>query len=299
MDLNDLERALDYLEAHLTEELDDGELARSVHASRFHFRRMFGLLCGVPLGEYIRRRRLSCAAKDLRAGEKVLDVALRYGYGSSESFSRAFEAFHGVKPSVIRRGAPAKEFPRLSLGPGDAVRQTDVTIKEFPAETLVGFKKRFRGALWGDERLGQEDRFYRETLGKQWLLHGASGMREEEYAVIAEAGDDGYDYYIAYALDDWSRAALGDPSVMGLDLSGAGFLPVELPARLCAVFSTRQSRHPISDYAQLRRAIAEEWSRLSDYEFADAPEVVCYRWHVCPEERIVEIRLPVKRVGIE
>ena len=111
-----IQRALDYVEAHLTEEIDFAEAARQACSSSFHFQRMFTLLCGFSMGDYIRMRRLSLAAEELRrTGAKVIDVALKYGYDTPESFSRAFVRFHGIPPVEARRGGCVKSFSRLSV----------------------------------------------------------------------------------------------------------------------------------------------------------------------------------------
>ena len=91
--------AIAYIEAHLTESLDVHDVAAQAYVSAFHFQRMFTALCGMPLGEYIRHRRLTEAAQDLLQGAKVIDTAMKYGYDSPDSFSRAFRRFHGLLPS--------------------------------------------------------------------------------------------------------------------------------------------------------------------------------------------------------
>ncbi len=109
-----LNRTIRYMEEHLTEEIRCGELAKIACCSAYHYQRMFAYLAGLPLSEYIRRRRMSLAAVDLLAGEKVVDVALKYGYQSPTAFNRAFQAFHGIAPSAARdAGAPVKSFSPL------------------------------------------------------------------------------------------------------------------------------------------------------------------------------------------
>ncbi len=111
-----ISRALDYVEDHITEPLDYGEAAKRAYASGFHFQRVFSVICGFTLGDYVRKRRLSLAGSELAAGNaKVIEVALKYGYDTPESFSRAFTKFHGVTPSQAKRGATIKSFSRLSV----------------------------------------------------------------------------------------------------------------------------------------------------------------------------------------
>ncbi len=95
-----IQNAVNYVEAHLTEPLDYGEIAKQAACSPFYFQRIFGILCGMSLGEYIRNRRLTLAGSELSASDiKVIDAAYKYGYDSPESFARAFAKFHGLTPS--------------------------------------------------------------------------------------------------------------------------------------------------------------------------------------------------------
>lgn len=112
-----LQEAIDYVEENLTGKLDYAEIARRACSSEFHFQRVFGILCGYSLGEYIRNRRLSLAGSELASSEiKVIDAALKYGYDSPESFCRAFARFHGIPPSQAKaNGAKLNSFSRLSV----------------------------------------------------------------------------------------------------------------------------------------------------------------------------------------
>lgn len=112
-----IQRAIDYIEVNLTEELDYEEIAKRAFVSSFHFQRVFGILCGYSLGEYIRNRRLTLAGSELASSDiKVIDAALKFGYDSPESFGRAFTKFHGIPPSQAKAmGANLKSFSRLSV----------------------------------------------------------------------------------------------------------------------------------------------------------------------------------------
>ena len=292
MDISAFENALEDIEANLEGSLDYGEIAGRAFCSEYHFRRLFGLMCGMSLGEYLRRRRLSRAALDLKRGEKVLDVALKYGYGTPESFSRAFAKFHGVKPMQAKRGAPVKNFSAVAFGTEE--QNMTCEIVELPAKTLVGFRAHFKGVPFGEARARQEHSLYCATRGKQWLLYGAAGGREEEYAVVTDVTDEGYDFAIAYEADEWSRKALFEPAVMGFDVGRLGFEVFEISACRAAVFRTKESVHPIADYTALRSSLARFLQKY-DFEFAEAPEVVIDHWHTPQrEKRFIEICLPIK-----
>ncbi|MDV9173263.1 AraC family transcriptional regulator [Streptomyces sp. W16] len=115
--LERLNQALDHLEACLDQEVDVAEAARIAAVSEYHFRRLFSALAGMPLPVYVRRRRMTLAAAEVLAGERtLLDVAVRYGYGSGEAFARAFRSVHDIGPGEARRtGALLTAQPRMSF----------------------------------------------------------------------------------------------------------------------------------------------------------------------------------------
>jgi AraC family transcriptional regulator len=115
--LEPLNESLEYVEAHLREPIDVAELARIALTSEYHLRRMFSALAGMPLSEYVRRRRLTVAGAEVVAGQRtLLEIAVRYGYGSGEAFARAFRAMHGVGPGEARRdGLALRSQPRMSF----------------------------------------------------------------------------------------------------------------------------------------------------------------------------------------
>lgn len=136
-----LNALVDLVEEHHDHLLDVAAFAREHGTTEYHLRRMFSALAGVPLSEYVRRRRMTLAAADLVRGEPgLLDVAVRYGYGSVEAFTRAFRSVHGTGPADVRRaGGPLVTQPmlrfRLSV---EGSTPMDVTITDRPAFVLVG-----------------------------------------------------------------------------------------------------------------------------------------------------------------
>ena len=111
--LESLNGTLEYIEEHLREPIDVGELARTALTSEYHLRRMFSALAGMPLSEYVRRRRLTMAGAEVVVGERtLLDIAVRYGYGSGEAFARAFRAMHGVGPGASARSVRGRRSAR-------------------------------------------------------------------------------------------------------------------------------------------------------------------------------------------
>lgn len=143
--LASMNQALAYIEEHLMEEIDYREVAKIAYCSEYHFKRMFSFLAGISLSEYIRRRRLSLAALDLKDERlRIVDVAVKFGYSSADSFSRAFQSLHGILPSEARsEHTQLKAYPRMTFQL--SVRggyEMNYRIVEKGPFKVVGFKKR-------------------------------------------------------------------------------------------------------------------------------------------------------------
>ena len=109
-----LNRLVDEIEENLAGELDVKAIATASGTTDYHLRRMFSSLAGMPVSEYLRRRRMTVAAADVMGDEDLLTIAVRYGYGSTEAFGRAFRAVHGVSHGAVRRdGGPLRSQPVL------------------------------------------------------------------------------------------------------------------------------------------------------------------------------------------
>jgi len=98
-----MQNAIDYIEDNLTEPLDYSIIAQKAYSSSYHFQRVFSVVCGITLGDYIRSRRMTLAGNELAGtNAKVIDVAEKYGYNSPDSFAKVFTRFHGVAFSLAR-----------------------------------------------------------------------------------------------------------------------------------------------------------------------------------------------------
>ncbi|WP_382304081.1 GyrI-like domain-containing protein [Herbiconiux sp. UC225_62] len=140
----ELNRLVELVEERLTSEIDVGELARGLGTTEYHLRRMFSSLAGMPLSEYIRRRRMTVAATEVLNGDELLGIAVRFGYGSTEAFGRAFRSVHGVSPGDARRdGGPLRMQPQIRFRltvEGNIIM--DTRLVERPAFRLVGHAAR-------------------------------------------------------------------------------------------------------------------------------------------------------------
>jgi AraC family transcriptional regulator len=143
--LKSMNDALQYLEEQLQYEIDFAEVAKRAYCSEYHFKRMFSFLAGIPLSEYVRRRRLTLAAFELQNSDiKVIDVAVKYGYSSPDSFTKAFQQMHSITPSEARKnGHSLKAFPRMSFQLSvKGGSEMNYRIVEKEAFSIVGLKKR-------------------------------------------------------------------------------------------------------------------------------------------------------------
>ncbi|MBQ3049343.1 MAG: AraC family transcriptional regulator [Oscillospiraceae bacterium] len=295
-----LQRAIDYIEENITEDIDYEKVAAVSFSSSYHFQRVFSILCGYTVGEYIRFRRLSLAGAELAGGgEKVIDVALKYGYDTPDSFSRAFQKFHGISPSKARiDGSLLKSFSRLavkiSLEGGDTM---NYRIEEKDEMVLTGYKRRFVGAP--GERGEQECDMYVTTRALQYILQRLSGDVENNMDVITNIDDEGYDFYIAYQLEERYYNNLSDKQVLGEEFAKY-FENITIPKGTYAIFETERCKAPTRIYLDLRRKVVSEWLPGSGYQIANAPELVVTHWFRGEKsnQRYRELWIPVEKSNL-
>ena len=193
----DMQRAIDYIEDNLTEELNINDIAATVYLSPFHFQRIFHAMCGVTVGEYIRQRRLSLAGGELMSTKaKIIDIAIKYGYDSPDSFTRAFTKFHGASPSAFRMGGMVlRIFAPITIKKTLNEENTmDYRIVEKAAFTVVGFGKRFVGETAYTEIPKFWDEHYENGRGK--IIEGMFG-------VCLDGDCEGFEYLIADMYLPW------------------------------------------------------------------------------------------------
>ena len=270
-----IQNAINYIEDHITEELDYEQIAKVSFSSSFHFQRVFSILCGYTLGEYIRNRRLTLAGAELaNTREKVIDVAYKYGYDNPESFAKAFQKFHGITPSQARGiGVMLKSFSRLSIKvslEGGSIM--NYRIEEKPAMLLTGYKRRFTGSP--NDKQDQDHNFACETRLEQYILEGMCREHETIYQILTNFDADGYDFYYAYQFPSW---ALEDMQEIPADIA-ARFENVSIPAGTYIVFETERCEFPTAKMDELRMKAVSEWLPTSGYELRDAPEIGVIHW---------------------
>lgn len=296
--MNGLQKALNYIEDNITEELDYDEIARISYSSSYHFQRVFNILCGYTLGEYIRNRRLTLAGTELAADKiKVIDAAIKYGYSSPDSFTKSFTKFHGITPSAAREpGARLRSFARLSIKLSlEGGYTMDYRIEEKEAMTFIGYKRHFSGTP--AERVTQEHDFYITTRSNQYLLQGLAHDCDTQYNVMNGFTDDGYEFYIASKPNEWAVEHLSE--TLGED--ARRFEKLDIPAGLYLICETERTKYPTRIFEDLRRRAVSEWLPSSEYQLADAPELSVVHWFYNQENpsvsnsRYIELWLPIEK----
>lgn len=287
-----MNHAMAYIEEHLTEEIDYSEISRIAYCSEYHFKRMFSFLSGITLSEYIRRRRLTLAALDLKDRDlRIIDVAVKYGYGSADSFSRAFHSMHGFLPSEARNeNIQLKAYPRmtfqLSIKGGCEMNYRIVEKEQFK---LVGFKKRVPIVFEGvNSEIAKMTELLTPDVIKQLksvsnvepigIISASTNFSEER---MEETGE--LDHYIGVAT---SKNEIAEFDILEIDAS------------TWAVF---ESIGPFPDTLQnVWGRIYSEWFPSSGYEVARGPEIL---WNESPDtsnpKYKSEIWIPVKKKTVK
>ncbi|MCL2694130.1 MAG: AraC family transcriptional regulator [Oscillospiraceae bacterium] len=288
--LENLNKAMAHIEENLGGEIDFRQVARIACCSEYHFRRMFSFLSGMPLGEYIRSRRLTAAVSELsNTNKKIIDIALQFGYESPDAFSKAFQAMHGITPTQARKGGtPTQSFLPLTFQLNiKGGYKMDCRIIEKSAFSIIGVSGRipliFSGVnphtaeVW--KKLKQEDLLILteySVLEPKGLLNVYANYEDK----AAEGTE--LDYFVGIVADKLLPERL---------MKRYDVLPAK--ASKWAVF-TSVGKHP--DAAQETWArIADTWFPSSEYEMTGEPEITWYEsYDFSKPDFKTEIWIPVK-----
>ncbi len=273
-----LNSAINYIEEHLKKEIEYDELARIACCSTYHFQRMFSYMAGVPLSEYIRRRRMSLAAADIQGGEeKIIDIALTYGYDSPTAFNRAFQSIHGIAPSQARtEGVSLKAYPPISFKitiKGEA--EMNYRIEKKDAFKIIGVSKPLHQDI--EENFAIVPQMWQEAAVNGTIPILASFMNIQPMGILGVSACNElmqWKYYIAAA------STLPAPE---------GFEEYTVPAATWAIFSGEGQFLSIQE---LEKRIVTEWLPTSGYEYGNAPDIEVYL-SPDPENAKYEIWIPV------
>lgn len=230
--IKSFQRSIDYIEEHIAEPVEVGDIAAQMNISAFYYQKIFSILCGFTLGEYIRSRRLALAGGELLAAdEKIIDIALKYGYDTPEGFTRAFVKFHGVTPSAVRKGGKVRSFAKLAVEisvKGGSIM--DYTIVKKSAFKVLAKQQRFEKiedvqgrndipAFWTECHSDGTVKYLTENCKKDGVLgNSVVGMCMEDSTVVKDF-----------------------PYLIGAEYAGGnvpdGYKVVDVPAAEWAVFN--------------------------------------------------------------
>lgn len=285
--LERLNQAMEHIERQLDGSVDAGELARVAATSEHHLRRMFSALAGMPLSEYIRRRRLTVAGAEVLDGrEPLLQIAVRYGYSSGEAFARAFRAMHGVGPGAARRhGAALRSQQRISFRlVVEGSSSMRYRIVERDGFFIVGKKARVPLV---HEGMNPAIVDHIKSIGAD---EGAriAALSDQEPAGIIAATDD---------LDESREEGTTLDYHHGVAASAAGpddLDSLRVPAGTWAVF---ESSGPMPHSIQyLWRDVFTQWFPSNPYRSRPGPELLSTRLSADGEHADAELWVPVERV---
>ncbi len=233
-----IQNAVDYIEAHITEELDYNMIAKQAACSQFYFQRIFCILCSMTLGEYIRGRRLTLAGNELSAkNSRVIDIALKYGYDSPESFTRAFQKFHGITPSQAKKGGALKSLSRVSV---------QIILKGGSIMDYKIVKKDSFTVLEKVEKQSVDDSSNKNTIPEFWTRARTDGTID---ALLAQSEDSKFIFGVCYGNipTDSKTFDYAIAAPYGGGIIPEGFRINEIPARDWAVF---ECSGPLPDSVQ-------------------------------------------------
>lgn len=264
-----IQRAIDYVEAHITENIDYEMVAKQAYSSSFHFQRIFSILCGYSLGDYIRMRRLSLAGEELtKNNAKIIDLALKYGYETPESFSRAFVRFHGISPSQAKSSGQIKIFTPLSvkliLTGGSKM---DYKIIKRDAFQVICRRKNVQKPETGNAT---------EDITALWQTCGMDGSMEKLISYIPQ------NPMMKGLLGICFSSQLNDnqfPYGIGVEYDGTSdpqdFDVVTIPAHTYAVFKST-GKMPDAFIETYQKIVSEFFPQSSQYEYDASVEFEVY-----------------------
>jgi AraC family transcriptional regulator len=272
-----MNQAMNYIEQHLTEEIDFERLARFVGSSNVNFQRLFSFITNVSLSEYIRRRKLTLAAYDLQnTSLKIIEIALKYGYDSHEAFTRAFVKMHGVPPSSARtKGIQVKAYPKMKFHisiEGD--EEVNYRIEKKNSFKMVGVEKII--SMLNEENFKEIPSFWQECfqngtvenldeLGKNAPHPGSKGLLPVNAIMCyRETGKDSFPYLIGTFMPEKDIPE--------------GYTVAEVPEYLWAIFTTEKylQVNTTSVVQEVWKRIYSEWFPSTNYEHAEGPELELY-----------------------
>ncbi len=274
-----LNSAIRYMEEHLTDEIDYEQLGRIACCSSWHFQRMFSYMAGIPLSEYIRRRKMSLAAVDLLSSDaRIIDIAEKSGYRSPTAFNRAFQSIHGTAPSSVRQeGISVRSFPPITFKiTVKGVEEMNYRIETKEAFRIVGVSVPLEKEI--EKNFAVIPSKWQEISLNGTLQTLAQMMNQEPMGVLGVSTcneEEPWRYYIAVSTS----------------LEAGDYEEYTVPAATWAIFPGEGTNQSIQE---LERRIVTEWLPTSGYEYGNAPDIEVYL-NPDPQNARYEVWIPVTK----
>jgi len=205
-----IQQAITYMEEHLMEEINYEDVARHVHISSYEFHRAFSFLTGMTANSYIRNRRLSLAGREIVETDiKITDIALKYGYETPESFTKAFTRFHGISPKYAREESAKHVLfnPLVIKIAVEGGKSMDYRIVQTKEQKFIASVRSFRNEIINDEENHEIPDFWEECHNKN-LIEPLCNLRpdgkKDLYGLCSttKEGEDIFEYGIGILMDD-------------------------------------------------------------------------------------------------
>ena len=262
----ELNRLVALVEDHLTDDLDLADVASGLGTTEYHLRRMFSSLAGMPLSEYVRRRRMTVAAADVLGEGDLLGIAVRYGYGSTEAFGRAFRSVHGVSPGDIRRdGGSLRTQPQIRFRltvEGNISMHARITDR--PHFRLIGHATRVPLI---HEGINPHIQAHIAALSTEEHARLKELSNTEPSGLLQVSADADPDYTEGSELTYLHGVAVTDDTRLPNDLDA-----IEVPAGTWAVFRT-EGDYPAA-LQSTWAATATEWFPSNPWRLRPGPSIV-------------------------
>ena len=276
-----LNKTISYIEEHLAEEISYDELAHIACCSSYHYQRIFAYMAGIPLSEYIRRRRMSLAAIELQSGnKKIIDIGMKYGYASPTAFNRAFQSVHGIAPSIAKKGGTTiKSYPPISF----KLTVKGVEELSYRIETKDSF--RIVGVSFPlDKEI--ENNFI--AVPQMWQNAAINGTFEKITPLMNNQPMGVLGVSVCNNKEEW-QYFIAVSSSIDTDNSLDEYI---IPACTWAIFSGIGTGISIQE---LERRIKTEWLPTSGYEYDNAPDMEVYL-NPDPNNMQYEVWIPIKKI---
>jgi len=260
-----LNEMISYIENHLDQEISPTDLSRFLGVNEYTMQKLFSLLCGISLAEYIRKRRLSNAGSDLYQGkEKLIDIALKYQYENPTSFSRAFEKFHGIKPSQVKDHPENLKFYAKLFFPEELPETQNIEYSIEKKDALILYGKKIQTT---EDKIGKDaPRFFRKMIKQYTPTYG-----DFDYGMTVYEGrfiNDNLEYWVLYSKEV------------------PGFTRYEIPASSWLTFRI-PSQEP-EDIQETTQKFYSSFAPSSNYVLRDLPELEYYH------DSVTDFMIPIE-----